>query len=59
MEATKHTLSITVETLSPDSFRAMLDRMMDALDNQMVEGTLVADDGDKVEWGLFSSKVKF
>ena len=59
MIAEKTTITITVEVLSQDSIQGLLWKVYEALENEMIEGTLRAEDGDTVSWSMVKANVAF
>lgn len=50
MKANKVTLQITVEVLSIDAAPHLINAVVEELNNEFINGHLVADDGDTVTW---------
>ena len=59
MKAQKIIVTITVETLSPDSVRAVLASAGEQLHREVASGMLRMEDGDMVEWDTVVKEVEF
>lgn len=59
MKANKVTLTITVEVLSIDAAPSLLSKIIGEIDNEFINGHLVADDGDTVTWTTQFEQVSF
>uniref|UniRef100_A0A6M3JPU0 Uncharacterized protein n=1 Tax=viral metagenome TaxID=1070528 RepID=A0A6M3JPU0_9ZZZZ len=59
MIAEKITITITAEVLSIDSIQALLLKVYAALENEIIEGNLRAEDGDTVSWCTVKANASF
>mgnify|MGYP003458126704 CR=1 FL=1 len=59
MQATKFTVTITVEALSMDCLPALIYEVVENLQNENRTGSLLKDDGDYVTWGTKGERVDF
>jgi len=59
MNAEKVTTTITVETLSVDSVKALLVQAIQQFEDEAHSGTLRMADGDQVSWAITREKVEF
>jgi hypothetical protein len=59
MEASKITVTITTETLSPDCIEPLLLAAAKLIGCETASGELIKDDGDCVRWSSKSKKVEF
>ena len=59
MTARKVTVSITVQVLHFDAARTMICNALTQLDNKILAGSLIASDGDQVDWTVSTKRVEF
>jgi hypothetical protein len=59
MEATKYTVTVTIECLSMDSVPALLRQVIEGVDTEAPTGAIFHDDGDQVEWITGKEEVDF
>lgn len=59
MNATKHTITITVEVLSIDAAPALICDVNEQLRREVITGNLTYLDGDSVDWYTDSEPVEF
>ena len=59
MKAIKHKVTLTIEVLSIDSVAGIAYEAISKIDNEFINGELIADDGDSVKWVTEKSDVEF
>jgi hypothetical protein len=59
MQATKFTVTITIEVLSMDAITNLLLKSCDQIKREVPDGQLCFDDGDSIMWNTISTKVAF
>lgn len=59
MKATKHTITITVTVLDPQSAPALICAAADSIRNETAEGRIAKTDGDEIYWLSEAEEVAF
>lgn len=59
MKAQKVTVTITVEALSVDCLRGLVESAVNQVESEFENGELQADDGDAVRWKVERKTVEF
>jgi hypothetical protein len=59
MKADKVIVTIKMESLSIDTLRGMLSRVVDHVEGEVESGKLIMSDGDQIEWASARTHVEF
>lgn len=59
MQATKYTVTIKIEVLSTAVVPGITGQMLAQYRDEMINGKLIADDGDSIEWKTKAEGVEF
>ena len=59
MEATKYTVTITVQALSIDSIPYLIQSVINSIESEIRSGMSIFDDGDEVRWETITKRVSF